>query len=70
MGKIERNNRIHNNSTKISSKNKTEKKYNITLKSGWKERSKNKMEKQAAQIFGFLHHKKQKCLWFIDTLEQ
>ena len=53
MGKIEKNNRIHNNSrsynsTKISSKNKTDKKYNITLKSGERKEAKIKMEKQVA----------------------
>ena len=50
MGKIEKNNRIHNNSTKISSKNKTDKKYNITLKSGERKEAKIKWKSKLHMI--------------------
>ena len=55
MGKIETNNRIHNNSksynsTKISSKNKTDKKYNITLKSGESKEAKIKWKSKLHMI--------------------
>jgi hypothetical protein len=55
MGKIEKNNRIHNNSTtynstKISSKNKTDKKYNIKLKSGERKEAKIKWKSKLHMI--------------------